>query len=140
MIKSILVFIITGFILYLGMNYLNYKFPIDDDPRTSYSLIGDVEIGRFLILLFSTIIGLLFEIILKNVNNSESIKFKDIFNGKDLIISSMISPLIFLLIYGLIRKQPDDVMASLLSFQNAFFWKSILNTTKLGLENKNNET
>jgi hypothetical protein len=118
------------------MEYLNSIVPIDDDPRTSYMYIGDVSVGRFFLLMISTIIGLIFELVLSNINKTDKVDFKGIFNRKDIIISAIVSPVVFLTVYAFIRKQPDDVFACLLSFQNAFFWKSVLNLERLGLKIK----
>lgn len=40
--------------------------------------------------------------------------------------SAVVSPIVFLLVYSLVREEPDLVVANLLAFQNGFFWEAVL--------------
>jgi hypothetical protein len=131
--KLLLHIILSALIMLVGLYYLNHVVPIDRNSSTSFLIIGDVSGAKFAILLVSMYFGLLFEAVLKQLIKQDELDWKSLFNGKDILISLLVSPLVFILVYFVVRNQPDMVLASLLSFQNAFFWKSMLNTHRLGI-------
>lgn len=57
---------------------------------------------------------------------SLAIGFRDIFTDWQLIGALFVSPLIFNSIYALTGQNPEALGDFLLSFQNGFFWQSIL--------------
>ena len=41
------------------------------------------------------------------------------------IKSALVSPIVFIVVYALVKNEPDPVVAHLLAFQNGFFWESV---------------
>ncbi|PHI18063.1 hypothetical protein CEQ90_19870 [Lewinellaceae bacterium SD302] len=136
MIRFTVGILICGAILFIGLELLYDIVPFDNDPNTSFLIIGDVEMSRFILLLVSTYIGLTFEVLLSNVRKQAEFNLLQTFNSKDFFIAALVSPLVVMGAYFTVRHQPDGVIAAFVSFQNAFFWKTIINTSRLGIDEK----
>lgn len=51
---------------------------------------------------------------------------KSALRSASLVRSALVSPIVFMAVYALVKSEPDAIVAHLLAYQNGFFWESVL--------------
>jgi hypothetical protein len=72
------------------------------------------------------LLGMISDWILKSIGNKKRIKDVS-FSVLELIRPLLVSPMVFLAIWSLLKDQPFGVVHFIVAYQNGFFWQSILN-------------
>ena len=48
------------------------------------------------------------------------------FKTRGFISAIVASPIVFVVVYGLVKNQPDLILSHLIAFENGFFWQAVL--------------
>ena len=69
-------------------------------------------------------------------SGSDEIKYRMLLVGavrsKSFVRAMLVSPIVFLGIYGLVKDQPDLLLSHLIAFENGFFWQAVLGSRGRG--------
>lgn len=116
----------------LSVKYANFN----QDPIYDFMMIGEISISRFLLLTVSMYFGILSNSFLKQIDKNGKFSIWHVIESKSFKVAILLSPFVLFITYILIRKQPDDLIAIFMSFQNGFFWESIIGSKYKIDENK----
>ena len=121
---KILLSIAASLLISLWLFNIHQQLIKVDYSELNYLKIGTSEIDRLIYIGLAMLLGIFTKSIISYFDNKEDTKAKHEFKG--LIKALFISPFIFFGIYFITISQPDDLVSLLLSYQNGFFWRSVL--------------
>ncbi len=118
------IFAIVGFPTFGVRYYCRLPFdvgPVLPPPSMSAILIS---IGKVALLYCSMLFGMISDWIFKAIGNKT--KMKDVtFAYIQLIKPMIVSPMIFIFIWSLLKEQPFGIVHLIVAYQNGFFWQSV---------------
>jgi hypothetical protein len=135
-LKLVLVLFVSGVIFIGGLVWLHPGA----HPDLKYALTGEISSLNTILLYIAMLAGglaksLHFELEKLASERVKSSVLRRSLTNRSLFISLIVSPITFLIVYKAAGTEPDHIVAFLLSFQNGFFWKAILEGVK-SIDNK----
>lgn len=92
---------------------------------------------RTMVMGLAMIAGIFVSLIAEHVSarpKNRRVSFRDMFRRvsthRDLVLALCLAPSIFYILYYEVRSEPDNVLAVLHSFQNGFFWHTVIHKTR----------
>jgi len=134
-LKLAIAIVVSGMIFLGGLVWLQ---PVTH-PDIKHALAGELSSLNTLFLFLAMLAGSVAKALHAEAEKSKGSRislsfFRRAFTSKSLFLSLVISPIPFLAVYRAAGLEPDRIVALLLSFQNGFFWKTILEGVRLGSE------
>jgi hypothetical protein len=117
-ILFILIGIIAGLVVYLVIDIGLGPGTIQKGPAAMFGQIPWLEISLYFIMLLGMAAKFLFDAI----GHRKTVTF----NKWQLLKPVLVSPMVFAAIYSSIGKDGPSVLLLIFSFQNGFFWQSVL--------------
>ena len=119
-------FLIGGIVSWFGYRQLISGFYGQD----RFSTVGEFTIVRAIGLYVFMVIGMLARGLHDYIQRCSSINIimatRRVMNSTAFLMAIIVSPIVFFAIYNSTAQVPDNIVALLLSFQNGFFWQTVL--------------
>ena len=121
--------VITTLALAFGGVIAAFGYAWTIEPSSSFVEEQENWFGRAAILYIVMILGMLARSLHESIQ--AGLKgwfqlFKQSLSSTSFATAIVVSPIVFFSIYNATKEQPDNIVSVLLSFQNGFFWKAIL--------------
>lgn len=110
--------LLTAMVVYVIIDFSTSEFPIEKGRSSLLSAIPWFEISLYFVM----IAGMSAKYLFDAIGDGNEIKFQK----WQLIKPVFISPIVFGVVYSGLEKETSRMLILLFSFQNGFFWQSVL--------------